>query len=235
MTSVCIDTNLFLDFYGTDEDPGEILAEIWILREHLVFPDIIFDEFLRNRSKVLDRIADGLRMREAGEPDIPALLRENANVAALHRTGEEYNRALWALYGDIQGMVKDPAADPIARTFCELARDPAVRVLHRTEDLIVRAHHRKLLGNPPKSPGRDTIGDEVVWETLLANLGEDLIFVTRDLTYRYHATYLTEEYRKRAGGALEITDRVSDALKLVGKPPSPALVRFEGRDAKDAG
>jgi hypothetical protein len=88
---------------------------------------------------------------------------------------------------------------------------------------------------PQRAREEIPIGDEVVWETLLANLGEDLIFVTRDLTYRYHATYLTEEYRKRAGGALEITDRVSDALKLVGKPPSPALVRFEGRDAKDAG
>lgn len=235
MTSVCIDTNLFLELYGTDEDPEGIFAEIRALREHLVFPDIIFDEFLRNRSKVLDRIADGLRRQEAGEPDIPALLRENPNVAVLHHTGEEYNRALRALHGDIQGMIVDPAADPIARAFRGLARDPAVRVFRRTEDLIMRAHRRKLLGNPPKSPGTDTIGDEVIWETLLANLGEDLIFVTRDLTYRYHIAYLTEEYRERAGGALEITDRISDALRIIGKPPSPALVRFEGRDAGGAG
>jgi len=142
---------------------------------------------------------------------------------------------VWALYDSIQGMIIDPAADPVARAFRDLARDPAVRVFRRTEDLITRAHRRKLLGNPPKSPGTGTIGDEVIWETLLLNLKEDLIFITRDRNYRYHTAYLTEEYRERTGGALTITDRVSDALKMTERPPSAALVRFEGRDEKSAG
>ncbi|MGI6510661.1 MAG: PIN domain-containing protein [Erysipelotrichaceae bacterium] len=235
MTCVCIDTNLFLELYGTDEDPGEIFADIGALKEYLVFPDIIFDEFLRNRSKVLDRIADDLRKRETGEVLLPSILRESPKVAALQRTGEDYNRVVWALYDSIQGMIIDPAADPVARAFRDLARDPAVRVFRRTEDLITRAHRRKLLGNPPKSPGTGTIGDEVIWETLLLNLKEDLIFITRDRTYRYHTAYLTEEYRERTGGALTITDRVSDALKMTERPPSAALVRFEGRDEKSAG
>lgn len=233
MTRICIDTNLFLELYATDEDPGEIFADIGALKEHLVFPDIILDEFLRNRSKVLDRIADDVRRRETVDPTLPALLRENPNATTLHLTGEDYNQVLWTLYDDIQGMILDPAADPVARAFGDLVRDPAVQVFRRTDELITRAHRRKLLGNPPKSPGADTIGDEVVWETLLANLKEDLVFVTRDRTYRYHTAYLVEEYRERTGGALAITDRVSDALKLVGRPPSPALVRFEGRDAKN--
>ncbi|GLI46302.1 PIN domain-containing protein [Methanoculleus bourgensis] len=235
MTCVCIDTNLFLELYGTDEDPGEIFADIGALREYLVFPDIIFDEFLRNRSKVLDRAADDLRRRETGEVLLPSILRESPKAAELQRTGEDYNRVVWTLSDEIQRVIIDPGADPVARAFRDLARDPAVRVFRRTEDLITRAHRRKLLGNPPKSPGTDTIGDEVIWETLLANLKEDLIFITRDRTYRYHTAYLTEEYRERTGGALTITDRVSDALKMTGRPPSAALVRFEGRDVKNAG
>jgi len=230
MTAICIDTNLFLELYGTAEDPEEIFADIGAVREHLVFPDIIFDEFLRNRSRVLDRIADDVRKRETGEVPLPSVIRKNPNIAALQRAGEEYNRVVGALYADIRRMIVDPAVDPVARAFGDLARDPGVRVFRRTEELIARAHRRKLLGNPPKSPGTDTIGDELIWETLLLNLAEDLIFVTRDRMFYYHTAYLAEEYRERTGSNLTITDRISDVLKLVGRPPSPALVGFEGRE-----
>lgn len=230
MTAICIDTNLFLELYRTDEDPGDIFEDIRVIAKHLVFPDIIFDEFLRNRSKVLDRIADDVRKRETGEVLLPSVIRENPNTAALQRAGKEYNQVVGALYADIQRMIIEPAADPVARAFGDLARDPGVRVFRRTEELIARAHRRKLLGNPPKSPGTDTIGDELIWETLLLNLAEDLIFVTRDRTFRYHTAYLAEEYRERTGSSLTITDRISDVLSLVGRPPSPALVRFEGRE-----
>jgi hypothetical protein len=230
MTSVCIDTNLFLELYESEEDPGAIFADIGVLREQLVFPDIIFDEFLRNRPKVLDRIAEDVRRRETGEVRVPSVLRGNPNVAALQRAGEEYNRVVWALYADIQDLIAESATDPVARAFTDLSRDPGVRVFRRTDDLITRAHRRKLLGNPPKSTGTDTVGDELVWETLLLNLEGDLILVTRDRTYHYHAAYLTQEYRERIGGGLTITDRISDALALAGRPPSPALVRFESRE-----
>lgn len=235
MTTVCIDTNLFLELYESDEDPEEIVADIRALAAHLVVPDIILDEFLRNRSRILDRIADDVRRRETGEVRLPAIIRVNPKAADLQRAGEEYNRAVGALYGDIAAMIADPAADPVARAFLGLAGDPAVRIIHRTDELVARAHRRKLLGNPPKSTGKDTIGDELIWETLLANLEDDLLFVTRDRTYRNHTAYLVQEYRERTGSALTITDRVSDALALVGRPPSPALVSFEGRNIVNSG
>lgn len=228
MTVVCVDTNLFLELYESYENPGEIFADIGALAEHLVFPDIVIDEFLRNRSRVLDRIADDIRKRETGEVRLPSIIRENPRTAEFQRVGEAYNQVIGALCNDIEDMIADPAADPVARAFTDLSGEPAVRVFHRTEELVARAHRRKLLGNPPKSTGKDTIGDELIWETLLSNLDEDLIFVTRDRTYRYHTAYLVQEYRERTGGVLTITDRVSDALALVGRPPSPALVRFEG-------
>ncbi|ABN57268.1 MULTISPECIES: PIN domain-containing protein [Methanoculleus] len=230
MTAVCIDTNLFLELYESGEDPEEIVADVGALAEHLVVPDIIIDEFLRNRSRVLDRIADDVRRQEAGEIRLPSIIRGYPNAASLQRAAEGYDRAIGALCGDIESMIASPAADPVARAFNALSGDPAVRVLRRTDELVTRAHRRKLLGNPPKSVGTDTIGDELIWETLLASIEEDLIFITRDRTYRNHTAYLVREYRERTGNTLTITDRISDALKLVPRPPSPALVGFEGRE-----
>jgi predicted nucleic acid-binding protein len=230
MTAVCIDTNLFLELYEADEDPEEIVADLAALVERLIFPDIIIDEFLRNRSRILDQIADGVRKQESGELRLPSVIRSLPNVASLQRAALEYDQAISALYSDIEKMILDPAADPVARAFTALSGDPAVRVFRRTDELVTRAHRRKLLGNPPKSTGADTIGDELIWETLLANLKEDLILVTRDRTYRNHVAYLAWEYREMTGSSLTITDRISDALALVGRAPSPALIRFEGGD-----
>jgi hypothetical protein len=46
-----------------------------------------------------------------------------------------------------------------------------------------------LLGNPPSSPDKITIGDEVIWELLLAKLREDLIVVTGDGTTKRTCRY----------------------------------------------
>ena len=235
MTAVCVDTNLFLELYESNEDLEAIVADLSALAAHLVFPDIIIDEFLRNRWRVLDRIADDVRKREAGEIRLPSIIRDTQNAASLQRSAEEYDRAIEALCNDIESMIRDPAADLIARAFTALAGNPSVRVFRRTDELIMRAHRRKLLGNPPKSAGTDTIGDELVWEVLLSNLEEDLILITRDRTYRNHAAYLLREYREMTGGALTITDGISDALVLVGRRASPALIGFEGRSAANRG
>lgn len=235
MTTVCMDTNIFLELYEADEDPEEIVVDVGALAEHLVLPDIIIDEFLRNRSRVLERIADDVRSREINEIRLPSVIRGHPNVAMLQRAAEEYDRAIGALYNDIGDIIADPALDPVARAFNALSGNPVVRVVRRTDELVTRAHRRKLLGNPPKSTGTDTIGDELIWETLLASIEEDLIFVTRDRTYRNHTAYLAREFRERTGSTLTITDRISDALALVGRPPSPALARFEGRNATNTG
>lgn len=235
MTAVCVDTNLFLELYESNEDLEVIVADLSALAAHLVFPDIIIDEFLRNRWRVLDRIADDVRKREAGEIRLPSIIRDTQNAASLQRSAEEYDRIIEALCGDIESMIRDPAADPVARAFTALAGNPSVRIFRRTDELIMRAHRRKLLGNPPKSVGTDTIGDELVWEVLLSNLEEDLILITRDRTYHNYAAYLLREYREMTGGALTITDGISDALVLVGRRASPALIGFEGRSAANRG
>ncbi|MBC8726753.1 hypothetical protein F6X37_36380, partial [Paraburkholderia sp. 31.1] len=40
-----------------------------------------------------------------------------------------------------------------------------------------------MLGKPPTSPGKDTIGDELIWETLVACVKDDLIIVSGDKTF----------------------------------------------------
>ena len=78
------------------------------------------------------------------------------------------------------------------------------------------------MGDPPTSPDKHTVGDEVIWETLLALCGNDLIIVSRDRTFLDNESLLRSEFNidgKRR--LLAVTDRLGHALELAGKPSIP--------------
>ncbi len=96
------------------------------------------------------------------------------------------------------------------------------------------AHRRKLLGNPPTSAKKQTIGDEANWEVLLECCREDLILWTRDGTYAENEDYLAAEYKHRTGKyLLLITERFSDAIKRMGASPSQDLIDQEQKLADE--
>ncbi|MCC7565474.1 MAG: DUF4935 domain-containing protein [Methanomicrobiaceae archaeon] len=235
MMKILIDTNRYLDLYESDEDTEDILGDMLKFTDHLIFPDIILDEFLRNRTRILDR-----RIKQVADTEVPPIrwpffLRRYPGVSTLQQKAEEYNQAVSSVVADLEKVASDIENDPIYRFLLRIYRDPGVMVLHRTDELIERAHRRKLIGNPPKSEATSTIGDELIWETVLESLNDDLILITRDYTYRNHAAFLVTEYRERTGKVLTITEYISVALERMRIPPGEALLRFEGRMGSNTG
>jgi hypothetical protein len=234
MVRICIDTNRFIDLYETDEDVSEIYSDIRKARSHLVLPDIISDEFLRNRGRILDRRMKDLKNTTIPDIRWPFFLLQTRSLPLWQQRYDEYNQAVLSVLSDIEMMIADVERDPIASAFVGLMRDPEVTVLSRTDLDIERAHRRKLIGNPPKSDDTPTIGDELIWEMILAHVRDDLVLVTRDYTYRNHVTFLASEYREKTGEQLYITEYISDGLQRVGEQPSESLLRFEGKKQNDS-
>jgi hypothetical protein len=99
--------------------------------------------------------------------------------------------------------------------------------------VIGKAQCRKLLGNPPSSPDKYTVGDEVILELLLANVKEDLIIVADDKTYSKNFPLLAEEYHQRTKRKLLlVTERFDHALEAIGQTPTPDLVEAEKEEEK---
>jgi hypothetical protein len=56
LCKVFIDTNLFLGLYESNENRvGKIFEDLFNIKEHIIFVDQVFDEFLRNRDKLLEK------------------------------------------------------------------------------------------------------------------------------------------------------------------------------------
>ncbi|MDN7024271.1 hypothetical protein FGU65_05090 [Methanoculleus sp. FWC-SCC1] len=229
---ICIDTNLFLGLYWSDEDVREVFGDIEMLKRSLLVPDMISDEFLRNRDRILDSQSRQMRRTEIDDLHPPFLVRQQQGFSTLRERSDDYNTALQSLVAGIREMIADPQKDPLYVSFSGLIDDPAVTVIRRTEEHVERAHRRKLLGNPPKSERKDTIGDEVIWEMILGQADGDLLLITRDATYRNHITFLTAEYAEKTGHRLTIDGNISTALRAIGKEPSEPLLRFESRQTE---
>jgi hypothetical protein len=231
MTKVFLDTNIFLGLYRAEVDSLAIFRDIEHLKPHLLLPDMVYEEFVRNRDRILDSFSRSVLGADIDALPSSFLVKGTAEYAALQQIGDEYSRRIRTLGDRIASMVADPETDPVYAAFLNIFEDPAVITPERTETHVMRAHRRKLLGNPPKSERKETIGDEVIWEMLLElleGLDEDLVLVTQDNTYRNHITYLREEYAERTGKILFVENSISAALDRMGIEPSEALSAYEG-------
>jgi hypothetical protein len=115
----------------------------------------------------------------------------------------------------LTAYLESDADDPICSVFKNIVANVTC---HRTADQFIEsAKKRKVLGKPPISKEKYSIGDELIWETLVGCVKNDLIIVSRDRTFLNNIPILKEEYRSRTGRELTITDSVTDALGKVGE------------------
>ena len=127
--------------------------------------------------------------------------------------------------------MNDEQEDPVAKGILALPDDKAVCYLELSDDAFLKAQKRKLLGNPPSSPDQHTIGDEIIWELLLAKFREDLIIVTRDKTYEENLPLLKKEYKQETGfNLLLVTEKLSEAVERIGKEPTLELIEAEKKE-----
>lgn len=227
MTKILIDTNIFLGLYESNKDTVDIFKDIGKIKTKLVLPQQIYDEFLRNRDQILRKLIKDIDDANKKGMHLTALIRHSAEYKPLNDAKKKLSEMNDTLIQKIEEMISDPTKDPIFSRFTKLYKSKQVTTIDRSDALIQKAFFRKLSGNPPISPKQDSIGDEIIWESILEHVNDNLILVTRDGTYKAHSTFLTEEYRERTGRSLSIFDKMSDALKKVGEAPSDKLVQFE--------
>jgi len=229
MTRIYPDTNCFIDFYQGGLGNINIFDELQKYKSSLVLTEQTVTEFRRNRVSTLNRL-----VKEIGDsnvvrspyttPIVKVLWGHKEHTDLLNTCKKKGKEVLQRL----RQLIDDEKKDPVAQKFLALAADGAVIKVTLTDQAVDRAHRRKLLGNPPSSAGKYSIGDEVIWELLLDGLKEDLIVLTKDRTFHENLSLLREEYERRTGSKLLfVTKKFSEALKGIGQEPSRKLIEKE--------
>ena len=229
MMKIYTDTNWFLNFYRKALEDLAFLDDLVKYKGTLIITRQTINEFLRNRVTTLKVVISEFKNSvDLRPPHTTALLRSLPAHEELKSITEDYKKKAKGVSDYLQQVIEDDKKDPVAQKLLALWTDPAVTILEPSDELVDKAFRRKLLGNPPTSSGKHTIGDELIWELLLANMKEDLVVVTGDRSFLDNKALLQEEFSSRTGKTLkDITEKFSSALKTAGKTPSEKLIKVE--------
>jgi predicted nucleic acid-binding protein len=230
MIRIYIDTNVFLDFYQSATDRMGIFHELRARVDCIVVPEQTVREFRRNRAVRLIHLADQVEKSANVNVHTTAIVRELPDFKKWVEARDAVKNHSRAIATQLRTWARDESSDPVYQEFVKLYVHGMTMSTPR--EALAKAQKRKLLGDPPTTPDKYTVGDEVIWETLLALCDDDLIIVSRDRTFLDNESLLRSEYKidgKRQ--LLAVTDSLSHALKLVGKP-SPPIEQAEKDDVQ---
>lgn len=229
---IFIDANIILDFYRSNNDAIAVFEELIKNSESIILTSQIVDEYFRNREVVLL----GLKNKFTSEFKIDnfssSFLQSLKYFQELNDIRDAYNKKRKEIERIINEIIDDPTKDDIAKHFLNLISSRGIVILNVTSDIVKLAQERKLRGNPPVSD-KYSVGDEINWELLLT-MNDNLIIVARDNTYVNNIHFLRREFNnKNDGKKIVVTDRITEALKIIGKVPSDEIVKIEEQQIED--
>ncbi|MGH8436683.1 MAG: PIN domain-containing protein [Pseudomonas sp.] len=183
MIHVFLDANILLGLHGlTPREVGElnkIPALIHAEELTLWLPEVVLDEYERNRARVVAEALKSLReSRLAINP--PALSEDHQERVALQKA----MRATHKAHSELLEALEKAAAEQT------LPADKAVKLLRDSAEkpptgpVLDKARLRRELRRPPGKA--DSLGDAISWECLLRDVPEfeDLHLVSSDPDFR---------------------------------------------------
>jgi len=236
MIKFIIDTNTFLDFYRSSNDALQILDEVKNNKEQLVFSEQVYREFMRNRVTELDSLKSNFKNSVKLNVFSSSILNSLELYIEIQDLRRSLNEKAKVLVRTIDDMINNSERDPVCTKVNELFHTSGVQVIDISDDDISNARKRKLLGNPPTSKDKTSIGDEVIWESIISKCEYDIVIVSRDKTYVRNIDFLRTEYFSKTGKQiLKITDKITDAINLIGSSAPPEVIEIETRQLEERG
>jgi len=233
MIKIFIDTNIFLGLYETNNDPITIFEkDISKLRPHLISTDQVYDEFIRNRDIQLQTLIKRCKENQC-RINSTSIINSLEEFSALKKIKANFDETNKLLIKRVNNIKDNTEKDLVFESFLELYNHADITRYERNEEIIKKAYNRKLLGNPPMGYKQNTIGDEVIWEIILANIKDDLVIITRDGAYEDHITFLKKEFNLKTKKELFIDENISYALNKIGEISSEELNKLEEEQSKE--
>lgn len=223
-----IDTNIFLDFYRSQNETSlSLLRKLESVKHKVICTYQVEMEFLKNRqTAIIDNSTEsGLSI----DDKLPAVLGDSKLQSILKKQRKEIKKSKVELQKKITNIISNPTLhDPVYKSLEAIFSSEDSHVL--TRDMNIRhkikrlAWRRFMLGYPPRKNKDTSVGDALNWEWFIHcsnKLTGKFIIVSRDKDYgtEYNGqTFLNDalksEFQDRVGRKPIIyTTKLSEALK----------------------
>ncbi|WP_250461764.1 PIN domain-containing protein [Microbulbifer litoralis] len=237
-----IDTNIFLDFYRSQNETSlALLRKLEGVKENVICTYQVEMEFLKNRHRaIIDNISDkNLNI----DPRLPAVMDDSNLSGSLKKHKSDLDKKKKELKKRVSNIIGNPVLyDPIYKSLEAIFYSKNDHVL--TRDMKIRhkvkrlAWRRFILGYPPRKSTDTSIGDALNWEWFIhcaQKYPGKYVIVSRDSdygTYYNDKAFLNDalkaEFRDRVGKkSITYKTKLSEALKLMEVTVTPAEEKVE--------
>jgi rRNA-processing protein FCF1 len=213
-----IDTNFFLNLYESKNEAQieKIYEDILKIKMKIVLTDQVYDEFLRNRDKKLNGLLTTIQENNSIKIFNSPLVSNLDEYKKLINLKKDFDKNKNNLIKKIKEMKENPEKDIVYQHFIKMFNDPHIIKFEKNKEIIKRAYKRKMLGNPPGNNKQGTMGDEVIWETLLENLNDNLVVISNDGTYELYNSFLKNEFKREVKKEFRITNSLAIEIDKIG-------------------
>lgn len=244
-TLLFIDTNIWLDFYRSNNDAGlSLLKRVKELSKFILVTDQIEMEFEKNRQGVIWQAAKNLNPPQ--DISIPAFLTSD-EAKDLKKSLEASQQLIKKIKKRLPHILKDPEANDPVYQICREVFSRKEEGLSYGQDhadwkeVQDAALKRFQLGYPPRKSDDTSMGDAVNWEWIIrcANLTKsNIAIVSRDDDYgaiQESTVTLNDHLRREFSNRVNkkqtifLFTKLTEALKQLHVPVTQKEVREENR------
>lgn len=222
---IVLDSNIFLNYLWISTK--EFKTFIKIIKAHtkeIIFTEQTLDELYRNMPLNFEKNKESKLSKSGQSFDISSLRfvdKEDRKILEktkdiIKKNNEEHIKS----YNENYNILEDFLKTNINK----------YTIIPRTNFIVDKAIKRKYIGNPPCS-NKTTVGDEIIWESLLSWNKNDIIIVTGDNGFIKNKEFLIKEYKEKTECKLiDIYDELdlTDAIETIdGEKENPELTKLK--------
>jgi len=166
MIKIVIDTNVFLDFYDTHTESIKVLEELKKNASNVVLPKLVYEEFLRSKNRLIDSVISNFEKSKPKKHYSSAMIQNLPIFKELENAWDNYSNYHGNVVKELRDMKNNQEQDVVFKYVEDMFRSNEVEKIEYDDSIIEKAKRRHILGHPPGTDEK-TIGDEVIWETIL--------------------------------------------------------------------
>lgn len=219
---IFIDTNVYLGYYKKQKG---VLTTLKAMKKYLsansavklILPRQIRDEFFRNRNALISKALKAFEDFRSLESNFLYATKEIQGIS------KSVTKEIRILQEKIKKDFIDENSE-INKTIESLFG--MATLIDEEDDVFNQAYKRMLKGNPPGKDG--SIGDAIVWETLLKDYNKETVYLITDDGDWYDEingsqlkSFLLKEWGAKDAGKIQAFRHLGAFLKEIAKVPIP--------------
>ena len=143
MKKIVIDTNILLGFYDTHKESIKVLKQLESNSSYILWPNLVFDEFRRNKNGLLDRVINDFTKNKPNKHHSSALIQSLQLYRDLESSWKKYLLKFDSVAKELRKIMRESGKDIVYQTIVKLYKSSSVEIISYDDKIIEKAQKKQ--------------------------------------------------------------------------------------------